>query len=151
MENQKSQETELIERLLGRKPQGEYEVAVRREDGSPRVLKNAPFLDDGTPMPTLYWLVDPVDKRRISQLESSGAIGVAEAEIGLEEIELAHRKYQQERNSMIPEKYVGPIPSGGVGGTRVGIKCLHAHYAWFLAGGEDPVGNWVDQKLETEG
>ncbi len=52
---------------------------------------------------------------------------------------------------MIPEEYVGPMPSGGVGGTRVGIKCLHAHYAWFLAGGEDPVGNWVDQKLETEG
>ena len=25
-------------------------------------------------------------------------------------------------------------PTGGVGGTRRGVKCLHAHYAWYLAG-----------------
>ena len=23
------------------------------------------------------------------------------------------------------------------------MKCLHAHYAWYLAGGDDPVGQWV--------
>jgi hypothetical protein len=34
-----------------------------------------------------------------------------------------------------------------VGGTRTGIKCLHAHYAWFLAGGDDPVGRWVHDHL----
>ena len=60
-----------IEKLLGRKPQGKYEVAVRRVDGTPRVIKNAPFLDDGTPMPTTYWLVDPEDRLRISRLEST--------------------------------------------------------------------------------
>jgi hypothetical protein len=27
------------------------------------------------------------------------------------------------------------------------VKCLHAHYAWYLAGGEDPVGRWVDERL----
>ena len=31
------------------------------------------------------------------------------------------------------------------------MKCLHAHYAWFLAGGDDPVGRWVhDQLVERE-
>ena len=40
-------------------------------------------------------------------------------------------------------------PSGGVGGTRQGVKCLHAHYAWFLAGGDDPVGRWVERRLRT--
>jgi hypothetical protein len=25
--------------------------------------------------------------------------------------------------------------------------CLHAHYAFFLAGGDDPVGRWVAQRL----
>ena len=27
------------------------------------------------------------------------------------------------------------------------MKCLHAHYAWFLAGGDDPVGRWVADHL----
>ncbi len=39
--------------------------------------------------------------------------------------------------------HTGPRPFGGVGGTRQGVKCLHAHYAWLLAGGDDPVGRWV--------
>jgi exopolyphosphatase/pppGpp-phosphohydrolase len=34
-----------------------------------------------------------------------------------------------------------------VGGTRIGVKCLHAHYAWHLAGGDDPVGRWVAEQL----
>jgi hypothetical protein len=29
------------------------------------------------------------------------------------------------------------------------VKCLHAHYAWHLAGGDDPVGRWVEQQLKT--
>ena len=32
------------------------------------------------------------------------------------------------------------------------MKCLHAHYAWHLAGGDDPVGRWVADRLaEGEG
>ncbi|NDH11910.1 MAG: DUF501 domain-containing protein, partial [Actinobacteria bacterium] len=38
-------------------------------------------------------------------------------------------------------------PSAGVGGTRRGVKCLHAHYAWYLAGGDDPVGRWVAERF----
>jgi hypothetical protein len=29
------------------------------------------------------------------------------------------------------------------------VKCLHAHYAWFLAGGNDPVGQWVHDRIEA--
>ena len=32
-------------------------------------------------------------------------------------------------------------------GTRRGVKCLHAHYACFLAGEDDPVGKWVHHQL----
>jgi hypothetical protein len=35
-----------------------------------------------------------------------------------------------------------------VGGTREGVKCLHAHYAFWLAGRPDPVGEWVAARLE---
>jgi hypothetical protein len=43
--------------LLGRQPRGAFEVVVRSADGTPVVVRNAPLLDDGTPMPTRYWLV----------------------------------------------------------------------------------------------
>ena len=35
-----------------------------------------------------------------------------------------------------------------MGGTRTGLKCLHAHYANHLAGGEDVVGTWVAERIE---
>ncbi|MBT95067.1 MAG: hypothetical protein CL431_03760 [Acidimicrobiaceae bacterium] len=145
-----SQDDCIVESLLGRKPQGDYEIAVRRLDGTPRVIKNAPFLNDGTPMPTTYWLIDPVDKLLISRLESTGAIDEAEREIGLEKLKEIHLTYEQQRDKSIDRDYEGPRPSGGVGGTRKGIKCLHAHYAWFLAGGNDPVGLWIENQLSEE-
>ncbi|MBV8461819.1 MAG: DUF501 domain-containing protein, partial [Acidimicrobiales bacterium] len=53
-----------------------------------------------------------------------------------------------ERDAALPPAHAGPRPSGGVGGTRAGVKCLHAHYAWYLAGGPDPVGEWVARQLD---
>jgi hypothetical protein len=49
---------------------------------------------------------------------------------------------------LIPPALAGPRPHGGVGGTRNGVKCLHAHVAWWLAGGDDPVGRWVSDQVE---
>ncbi|MDP9005661.1 MAG: hypothetical protein M3N15_01935, partial [Actinomycetota bacterium] len=43
--------------LLGRRPLAGFEVVVRAPDGAPVVIRNAPLRDDGTPMPTRYWLV----------------------------------------------------------------------------------------------
>jgi hypothetical protein len=31
------------------------------------------------------------------------------------------------------------------------VKCLHAHFAWWLAGGIDPVGAWVDEQCRLRG
>ena len=70
-----------------------------------------------------------------------------EAIVGMDAIAAAHERYRAEREAELPVGWEGPRPSGGVGGTRVGIKCLHAHYAWFLAGGDDPVGAWVAERL----
>jgi hypothetical protein len=41
----------------------------------------------------------------------------------------------------------GAQASGGVGGTRVGVKCLHAHLANYLVGADDPVGALVALEL----
>ncbi|HYZ99766.1 MAG TPA: DUF501 domain-containing protein [Acidimicrobiales bacterium] len=136
-----------VERLLGRPPQGDYEVVVRHDDGSPLVIRNAPLLDDGTPMPTRYWLVGEPERTEVSRLESAGGVAQAEAAVDPGELAAAHARYAAERDAALPPGYEGPRPSGGVGGTRRGVKCLHAHYAWFLAGGDDPVGRWVHEHL----
>ena len=141
---------EQVEALLGRAPRGPYEVVVRADDGTPRVLRNAPFLDDGTPMPTRFWLVGPIDVLRVSRLEAAGGVRRAEAAVDPDELSDAHRYYAAERDAAIPDDHTGPRPSAGVGGTRQGVKCLHAHYAWHLAGGDDPVGRWVADHLNSE-
>ena len=111
------------------------------------VIENAPLLLDGTPMPTRYWLVDPVIRAEVSQLEAAGGVREAASAIDPELLAAAHRRYAQERDALLPAGRDGPRPSGGVGGTRVGVKCLHAHVAWWLAGGDDPVGAWVAARL----
>jgi hypothetical protein len=139
---------EAVEALLGRPVQGDFEVVVRHDDGSPVVLRNAPLLQDGTPMPTRYWLVGEPERTLVSRLEAAGGVRAAEAELDPDELADAHRRYAAERDAAIPLGHTGHRPSGGVGGTRVGVKCLHAHYAWHLAGGDDPVGRWVEHRLE---
>ena len=138
-----------VAELIGRPPQCDFDVVVRHENGSPVVIRNAPLLDDGTPMPTRYWLVDRELTKRLGTLESEGGVRRAEAEIDAADIVAAHQRYADERDAAIPPAWPGPRPSGGVGGTRQGVKCLHAHYAHFLAGGIDPVGLWVFEKLRA--
>jgi hypothetical protein len=134
--------------LLGRAPRGEYDVVVRRPDGEPVVIRNAPLLADGTPMPTRFWLVGAAEREAVSRLEAGGGVRAAEAAIDPARLDEAHRRYAAERDAALGRDHVGPRPSGGVGGTRRSVKCLHAHYAWFLAGGDDPVGRWVADRLE---
>jgi len=133
--------------LLGRAPAGDFEVVRRAPDGSPQVIENAPFLRDGTPMPTRFWLVDRELRAAVSRLEAAGGVREAEAAVGAEELALAHARYAAARDARIPAGHVGPRPSGGVGGTAAGVKCLHAHLAWWLVGGDDPVGAWVAGRL----
>jgi hypothetical protein len=135
--------------LLGREPQAEFDVVVRGDDGRPVVIRNAPLLNDGTPMPTRYWLVGEPERTRVGRLEAAGGVDDAEAAVDPAELAAAHPRYAAERDANLPPDHAGPVPSGGVGGTRQGVKCLHAHYAWFLAGGDDPVGRWVADRLKT--
>lgn len=138
---------QAVEALLGRPAQGDFEVVVRHDDGSPVVIRNAPLLHDGTPMPTRWWLVGEPERTLVARLEADGGVRAAEAEIAPEALAEAHDRYAAERDAALPPGHDGPRPSGGVGGTRLGVKCLHAHYAWHLAGGDDPVGRWVAQHL----
>lgn len=142
------QDVEVVSRLIGKTPQGEFRVVVRNDAGEPVVIENSPFFFDGTPMPTRYWLVDPELVADVSRIESSGGVKKVQKEISLEEISAIHQKHNLERNYLIPENYDGPKPTGGVGGTRQGIKCLHTHVANLLASGDDLVGQWTLNEIE---
>jgi hypothetical protein len=133
--------------LLGREPKGAFVVVRRGPGGSPVVIENAPLLDDGTPMPTRYWLVDRTLREAVSRLEAAGGVRRAEAEVDPAALAAAHRRYAAGRDAALAPDHTGPRPTGGVGGTRVGVKCLHAHLAYLLAGGNDPVGAWVAERL----
>ena len=136
-----------VTELLGRPPQSEFDVVVRDAAGDPVVIRNAPFLRDGTPLPTRYWLVGVVERELVGRLEAAGGVRRAETETDPVALAAAHSAYAAERDAAVGADHEGPRPSGGVGGTRTGVKCLHAHYAWFLAGGDDPVGRWVHDHL----
>ena len=139
---------QYVEERLGRRPRAPFAVAARTGDGRPTVIANPPLLDDGTPMPTRFWLIDPDLSRAIGTLENAGGVNGVEAELGLDALAVVHERASIERDSLLSTDHVGPRPSGGVGGTRVGVKCLHTHYAAFLAGTDDPVGAWVQARLD---
>jgi hypothetical protein len=140
-------DAERVTDLLGRAAQGEFEVVVRDGREDPVVLRNGPFLHDGTPMPTRYWLIGRREVLLVSRLEAAAGVRRAEAEVPAAEVAAAHARYAADRDTAIPAGHTGPRPSGGVGGTRRGVKCLHAHYAFHLAGGDDAVGRWVAAHL----
>jgi hypothetical protein len=146
-EEQRRQDLATVTRLLGRAPRGDLVVVRRRHDGVPSVIENAPLLQDGTPMPTRFWLVDPELRSAVSRLESEGGVRAAEEAVDPAALARAHERYAADRDALVPAAHVGLRPTGGVGGARAGVKCLHAHLAWWLAGGDDPVGAWVAERL----
>lgn len=138
-----------VRRQLGREPTIPFTVVARCPGGHPLVIRNEPFDPNGDPFPTLFWLTCPGAVRAVAQLESQGAIaafnGRAETDVEFARaLEAAHREYADERARWHPD--AGAF--GGVGGTRTGVKCLHAHYANHLAGGVDPVGASVAERIE---
>jgi hypothetical protein len=147
-EQDREHDVAVLTELLGRVPRAGFEVVVRNAAGDPAVIRNAPLLDDGTPMPTRYWLVDPDLSLRVARLESAGGVRAAEAAVEPEALGSAHERYARERDAALASDHSGPRPSGGVGGTARGVKCLHAHLAYHLAGGDDPVGRWVEENLQ---
>ncbi len=62
-------------------------------------------------------------------------------------LQAAHQRYAAERDAALPED-ARARPGGGVGGARAGVKCLHAHYADYRAGHDNPVGEQVAPWIE---
>jgi uncharacterized protein len=142
----------LVEVQIGRPLRARPQVVSRCHLGVPVVVEVPPVLDDGTPFPTLYWLTCPLARTRIGRLESGGGVRRMDARAASDpefaaRLEIANQDYQQARE-LLTAGIEGPLPSGGVGGSSGGVKCLHAHYAHTRAGGENPVGEQVSGWVE---
>ena len=138
-----------VREQLGRDPTTPFTIVTRCTGGHPLVIRNVPIDAAGDPFPTTYWLTCPEAVKAVSRVESEGWIGrlnerMADDEGFRASVEAAHDAYAADRATDL----AAARSWGGVAGTRVGIKCLHAHYAYRLAGGDDPVGAWVAERVE---
>jgi len=139
----------IVAEQLGRRPTVSFTVVARCPGGHPLVIRNAPVDEHGHSFPTTFWLSCPDAVRAVSRLEAEGWISRLNERLEAEPdfadaVARAHAEYARERARDDPraERH------GGVGGTRKGLKCLHAHYANHLAGGDDVVGAWVAGTVE---
>ena len=130
-------------RQLGREPRGVVEIAYRCPNGEPAVVKTAPRLADGTPIPTLYYLTHPALTAAASRLESDGLMRAMSERLNAEPAvaaayRRAHESYLAERDAIEP---LGTTFSGG--GMPDRVKCLHVLIAHSLAKGHgvNPFGD----------
>jgi exopolyphosphatase / guanosine-5'-triphosphate,3'-diphosphate pyrophosphatase len=133
---------------LGREPLIPFVVVARCNVGHPLVIRNRPVDADGNPFPTLFWLTCQDTVRAVSRLESEGWIKRLDRQAEVDPdvrtaLRRGHEEYARWRGTLHP----GAEGWGGVGGAARGVKCLHAHYAFHLAGGPDPIGSWVRERL----
>lgn len=144
---------QVVAAQIERAPRSAVNVVARCPLGLPVVTRVPPHLDDGTPFPTTYWLTCPLAVRRIGRLEAAGGVKQVEARIR-DDAEFAAAysramdRYEADREEMIAADTPYHRPTGGVGGSRRGVKCLHAHYADHAAGNENPVGAATAARIE---
>ena len=125
-------------RLRGRRP--------RRATASPLVIRNAPAPRrrhaDADP---LLAGRSPALAAAVARLEAAGGVRPGRGRgRPADELAAAHRRYAAERDAALPAGAHRPAPERRRRRAPApGVKCLHAHYAWHLAGGDDPVGRWV--------
>ena len=115
------------------------------------------------PWPNFYWLCCPALAARVGRLEHLGLVQEWQNEIAGDsttpfalELAAAHRQYGAARWAALSdddraycesqhEGFVAALRDAGVGGQKFvsQVKCLHAHLAHALAGGDNPVGRRV--------
>lgn len=156
---------EIVRWQIGKKISGFLKVVKRCRWGYPQVILCYP-LKEGKPFPTLYWLTCPYLNKCIGELESKGIISnflkMTNDKVFKDKLKEANKFYAQQRVALISEyvkeflklyypSYWKAIEERGIGGvTEIeGVKCLHAHFAYYLAGGETPIGEEVLRMLPS--
>ena len=156
---------------LSRRPRNLIEIKKRCFNQYPQVVVTHPILEKEDQLnifPTTFWLTCPEVKYMIDKLENQGLIDQLQQKMTnqqefADEIEKAHQEYASYRLNLIDDNklkkiknnYTGQykvLKKSGVGGILEfsGIKCLHTHYADYLARGKNPIGELVSEYLDKE-
>lgn len=157
-----SQDIEVIEAFLKRPARGILEVSARTDKGLPSSIKVTPVVDE-VPFPTIYWLVDPIVYKSISQIEGAGFTKELQEKINASDelkaqVKEIHESYRDERiklfkdlNLSLPENMMPMITETGIGGLRDfhHLRCLHMFYAFHLVK-PHIIGQMVDEKLKSQ-
>ncbi|MBN2847272.1 MAG: DUF501 domain-containing protein [Coriobacteriia bacterium] len=118
------------------------------------MITTAPAVGD-SPFPTLHYLTCPHLVAEIGAVESAGGCerwrrSLASDEELAARLRAADTRYREAR----AEEGGGIDASAGVGIAGeldvLGVKCLHAHAAAFLAGIDDPIGESLIDDLTRE-
>ncbi len=156
LEKQEEKDREILKFQLKRKALHPIVKVIKRcEKGFPQVVLNLPTIDGRIWFPTIFWLTCPYLHYEISRIENKGYIKRLEEEIE-SSVWLKRKFLEDQRRCMdIREEYFSFLkvwdPDGtfffkrGIGGTGsyTKIKCLHLHYAFFLATGRGETGKYV--------
>jgi len=133
----------ILEGQMGRPLRGRVAVATSCPFGFPAVIETGPYLEDGTPFPTLFYLTCPSAQEMVGRREGERGAGhirrVSRAGGSAAAfLRLLEDSYRERRRSLAPpESRVdgGAVLESGIGGSSgLGrITCLHALTAALLA------------------
>lgn len=142
-------EVSTAESMIGRPMKAASAAAVRCAWGLPAVLRADPRTGAGEPFPTVFWLACPLANRAVSTLEASGAMRELNDRLA-HDPEFRQAYDQAARRFVALRDRLGPPLPGAptAGGMPDRVKCLHSLYAHYLATGDNPVGQWVAERLE---
>lgn len=152
-----------------------YEVAAWCDAGHPSVIRCYPLERRGDvlkPFPTLYWLTCPNVIAQVGRVEAAGWIGRFETMMHEDDalaaaVSADHDRYIAERWRLLSDADRQAIKEAGLTrlyegrgvagvGDRARLKCLHAHYAVYLAARHNnqpggAVGAWLEAKFDVKG
>lgn len=145
-------ELAVISAQLGRPARGAPAVVHRCGFGLPTVVRVDPFLEDGTPFPTTFWLSCPMLRSRVGTLEADHAmVGLNQR---LEEDDAFATSYADTHGRYVAfrDELGGALDGNpSAGGMPGHVKCLHVHAAHHLATADNVVGAWtVDAATPAE-
>lgn len=153
-----------LEKQLGRQPRQVAGIARRCAQGCPAVAVNYPLprkAGDAVFFPTLFWLSCPAAVKAVSRWEDAGMIRTLQERLQQEpalrkKMDAAHAEYLRLRNELVTPaqrarlgkenpRLAKSLDTLGIGGLTPGwtLKCLHLHYAHYLATRRNPVGQWM--------
>ena len=147
-----------LEAQLGYCPLNALDVVTTTDD-APAVVVAHPLLHRKKkvePFPTTYWLAHNGIAAAVATVERDGGVSAAGAAVDGDAMARAHAAYAADRwallddeeRAFVQDRGWDSLRTVGVAGIRDGgTKCLHAHYAHFLATRANPVGEWVHERL----